>query len=131
VGKRKSRLRQRREQKQSRRSATAPVEARSAEAVTVGWMLTTLATVAAQIVGGITLVVAAMADDPQRAPLLLRVAPGLMMFISVVTGLVGLALVPVVLRLRLTPPPRPIIVGVILINLSPLVIVAILCLAQG
>jgi hypothetical protein len=102
--------RQRREEKA--RAAQAPVERaaahRTAEAATVAWMLSLLATLAAELLtlGGIALV--ALVPREEESPGLLEMIPGSLGFTALVTGAVCLILTPVVRRLRPAPPPRAI-----------------------
>lgn len=92
--------------KQRRRLAKAslPVEDRRSEAVTVAWTLSIIATLGAEIVGGVSLIATANWNAGEtRSPL-----PALMLFIAFVTGVVCLLLTPLVHRFRRTPPPAPI-----------------------
>ena len=89
--------------KQRRRLAQAsPLhEDRRSEVVTVAWMLTIVATLGAEVVGGISLLLTADWNAVEsRSPL-----PSLMLFIAVVTGFICLLLTPLVHRFRRTPPP--------------------------
>ena len=101
-------------------------ESRAAVALTVVWMLTCLATAVGLAVvfllRGLMVAfpVAAGGDHP-----LARMA-GVMLFVSVATGLLCLVFTPLALRVRQTPPPRSITVAAVVIGVLPLVVVAFL-----
>jgi hypothetical protein len=117
------------ERKPSRETLAA--ESRPAEAATVAWMLATMATLAAEVIALLTLAILALGDEPAKAPLVARLVPGIMLTIAVLTGLAGLALNVATGRLRKTSPPRIVTVAATLINLSPLVAIGLLWLAQA
>jgi hypothetical protein len=97
-------------------------EPRSVEALTVFWMLTALATLIAETIAAAALF--AMAFSPDLGNSLLRIMPGVMLFTALVTGTICLALTPLVLRQRRTPPPRGVVGIVILIGVSPWLMLA-------
>ena len=97
----------------------ALVEDRRAEAVTVAWMLTMVATLGAQVVGaGVLVLLRFMADPPQS----LQAFPGLMLFTAAITGLICILLTPLVYRFRRVPPPPGITTLAVTVSLLPLVI---------
>jgi hypothetical protein len=51
---------------------------------------------------------------------------GVLLFVAMTTGMVCLALTPLVYRIRETPPPRAITVGAVMIGLSPIVVLVVL-----
>jgi len=100
-----------------------PEEERRAEAATIGWMLSTLATLAAMVCSlGAYLLVRPM-DKP---PLALAVLPGLLLVIAAVAGLVVLGLTPVVLKLRKTRPPPLITRGAMLVGAAPSMLLVVI-----
>jgi hypothetical protein len=104
------------------RAVESPRDQR-AEAVTVAWMLTMMATAGADVLGAIAAVLlmpmAARADDPRFAPLL----PYVLLMIAVVSGLVCLLLTPLVYRFRADPPPRAITTFGLIVSLAPILLV--------
>lgn len=114
--------------KQRRRLAKAslPIEDRRSEAVTVAWMLAIIATLGAEIVGGVSLIATANwnAAAETRSPI-----PGLMLFIAVVTGVVCLLLTPLVHRFRRTLPPASIQFVAVTASVLP-ILVAIMMLLR-
>ena len=125
---RREKRRTKREQKPSRETPVA--ESRPAEAATVAWMLATMATLAAEGIALLILAIITLGGEPDKAPLLARMTPGVMLAIAVLTGLAGLALHAVASRMRRTSPPRAVAVGATLINLSPLLVIGLLWFAQ-
>ncbi len=88
--------------------------------MTVAWMLSIIATLGAEIVGGISLLLTADWDagGESRSPL-----PGLMLFIAVVTGFICLLLTPLVYRFRRVPPPAPIQYVAVTASVLPILVV--------
>ena len=107
--------------KKPRRRAkrTGVVESRMAEAVTVGWMLTTLVTLLADLG---TLVAAGIVarGDVESLPEAVAVLPGLMLFTATATGILALLLIPVVYLTRRQRPPWQITAAAIGISLFPI-----------
>ena len=107
--------------RQSRRRTqrTGPVESRVAEATTVGWMLTTVVTLVADL--GLLVAWAIVArSDAQSLPEAVAVLPGLLLFTATITGILAVLLVPAVYFLRLQYPPWQITVVAIGIGLFPI-----------
>jgi hypothetical protein len=99
-----------------------PEEERSSVAVTVAWMLATLACLMSETVWLIGAVWIRMSEgDPSRHPLV--IIPDMMRLIAVCTGILALILLPVVLRVRQAPPPRAITGFSIVVAALPLVAV--------
>jgi hypothetical protein len=97
-----------------------PEEERSSVAITVAWMLATLACLMSETVWLIgALWIRMSAEDPSRHPL--AIIPDMMRLIAVCTGILALILMPFVLRVRRTPPPRAITAFSIIIATLPLV----------
>jgi hypothetical protein len=116
--------------KSSRRklAAVAPADAnesRAAVALTVGWMLSVLSTLAALAVAALVglATLAWPAPEDQAHPL--AALAGMMLFVAIATGLLCLALTPLALRVRQIPPPLAITIGAVLIGLAPLVTFAV------
>lgn len=94
-------------------------EERSSVAITVAWMLSTLACLMAESVWIVSaLWIQAAVEDPQRHPLI--IVPDMMRLVAVCTGILALILLPFVLRVRQTPPPRAIIIFSIIVGALPL-----------
>lgn len=88
-------------------------------AITVAWMLSTLACLMAESVWIVSaLWIQAAVEDPQRHPLI--IVPDMMRLVAVCTGILALILLPFVLRVRQTPPPRAIIIFSIIVGALPL-----------
>jgi hypothetical protein len=105
-----SRSRAKRKQRSPERSSHSTEEPRSGEALTVFWMLTLVATLAAEGIAAATALVALSrgAFDEER-PSLLAVLPGVMFFTALATGGLCLLLTVLVPRVRREPPPRSIV----------------------
>ncbi len=98
-------------------AAAAPVEARRAEVVTVGWMLATMSTLGAEVVGGLLRVVLGLVAG---TPASLQAIPNLMLFMATVTGFAALVLTPLVYRFRHTPPPTAVTVFAVTVSILPI-----------
>ena len=108
-----SKARRRRHRKQS--AANTGAESRASEAVTVGWMLTSWATLLAVFVW---LALRTLAPQEGR----LAIVGDLLLFAGSVTGLLALLLLPVVYRVRRDRPPRSIVAAATGIGVAPLLI---------
>jgi hypothetical protein len=97
-------------------------EERRAEAITVIWMLTAVATLAAETVTLVARAVMWLFADADQLPVVARILPGWFLLCATLTGLLSLALMPVVYYTRRTPPPLSISIAVAVIGLAPLVI---------
>jgi uncharacterized membrane protein len=106
-------------------AAAAPEERRSV-AITVVWMLATLATVGA--VAGSALVYSLTTALRPADPGLLQIVPGLLLLVGCCTGTLTLAVTPLVYRFRSDPPPRAIAVGAVLIAVAPWLVLGVLLL---
>ncbi|MBP89906.1 MAG: hypothetical protein CMJ64_24900 [Planctomycetaceae bacterium] len=105
--------------------ASPPTEDRHSETATVAWMLTIIATLGAEIVGGLSVIVTGgwnVASDA-RSPF-----PGLMLFIAAVTGVVCLLLTPLVYRFRRVPPPAAITYAAVTASVLPLLVAIMMLL---
>ena len=102
---------------------TYPEEERSAEAATIGWMLTTLATLVGLLCSlGAYLLVRNFAKPPPS----LEILPGLLLLVSALSGLVAASLTPLVVRLRKTQPPTAITRAAVVLGLFPIVLLVVL-----
>ena len=103
-------------------------ESRAAVAVTVAWMLACTSTAVGMFVVlafrflMMAFPVAAGRDHP-----LGRIA-GVLLFVAVMTGVVCLALTPVVYRVRGAAPPQAITIGAVMIGFSPIVMLIVLAI---
>ena len=81
-------------------------------------------TLGAEIVGGVSLLVTAAWNAGEIRSQI----PGLMLFIAVITGFLALALLPLVHRVRRTPPPAPIQYVAVGASVLPIVVAIMLLL---
>jgi hypothetical protein len=105
---------------------TAPAEDRSVLAVTVLWMLTVLSSLAAEV-GALSCILAmrlwpVVAGEPD----LRKVMTGALLLAASVTGVLSLAMTPLVWRLRPIKPPLAILIAAVLVGIAPLVTLVIL-----
>ena len=105
-----------------RRVEPAAPESRAAEATTVAWMLTTLATLGAETIALIGWAVLAFVPGGDRAPPQLLALPPLMLLTASMTGMFGLLLAGVVHRIRAVPPPKAITVASVAISVLPVLV---------
>jgi hypothetical protein len=108
-----------------------PQESRAAEAVTVFWMLTMMATLGAELVSLVSYALIARAEDPATLPLALRMLPGLLQMTALVTGLLCLLLTPVAYKLRRVPPPGGVLVIAVAVGAFPLVTLLLMQLIRA
>ena len=92
-------------------------ESREAEAVTVAWMLSFLATIAAQFAGFVAWVVLVLNENPNEPAPAAAFLPGLLLVSAIVTGTICLILTPFVYKMRKQKPPRLITFTVVLVGL--------------
>src|SRR5262245_51061220 len=93
-------------QKRERRAADdMPVESQAADAMTIGWMLAILTTLLCQI-GALAMRWLAFAN-PRLAGL--SSFSAMLFFAALIIGLVALALIPVLYKIRILAPPTPIV----------------------
>jgi hypothetical protein len=97
-------------------------ESRGAEALTVLWVLSALATLIAETVAAAVAFFALASNDAGGS--LLGLLPGLMLFTALVTGALCVGATPLVLRMRATPPPRAVVGIAIVIGVSPWLLLA-------
>jgi hypothetical protein len=101
-------------------------ETRAAVALTVVWMLTCMSTAAAMLMVLIfrLLVIGFPVAAGGRHPL--AAVAGVLLFVALMTGVLCLALTPLVYRVRRTRPPRAITIGAVLIGAAPIVTMIII-----
>ncbi|MDE0734971.1 MAG: hypothetical protein OSB47_04055 [Pirellulaceae bacterium] len=116
--------RQQAEQKKVPVKTSTPLDPqqRTAEFLTVGWMLTTLATLAAEVVGLLAAIPLYWSDVDWPAALL--ALPGLMLAVACLSGAVGLILCAVASRTRQDPAPSTITRGSIFICILPWLVIS-------
>jgi hypothetical protein len=104
-----------RKQKKNSRGPV-PVESRSADAITVAWMLCVVTALVCNV-GAIVVrwVLSSYSDN-----LNLQVLFALLAFSALIVGALNLCLLPVVLKTRRVPPPPVIIVFAIVVGVMPL-----------
>jgi hypothetical protein len=104
-------------------------ESRGAVATTVAWMLLALSCAAAQATALVVWLIARSAGIPANRPNALMLVPSTLMFVALLSGILVLALTPVVYRVRRARPPLAVTVGAVLIAIVPLVTLAVLTIA--
>ena len=121
----KTKRRQKTRKKSSKAAPEPPRNATpsgsTAEAVTVGWMLCLLTTLATEVAGvGARMLHAAYGGEK------LSMLSGLLLVGATISGLILLILTPITIKLRPDPPPQPLVVCAVLTGIVPIVTVAIL-----
>jgi hypothetical protein len=102
-----------------RQAPTIDTEERSSVAITVAWMLATMACFLAGILWlGSQLAILNLARN--QIPGAVLVIPDMMRLTAVCTGLLGLTLLPFVLRVRQAPPPRAVTIFSVIVCVLPL-----------
>lgn len=107
------------------RAMSLPAEDRRAEAVTVAWMLATVATFGAELMGVSVFLFLRFSSSATDAPAALRSLPPLMLFTALIVGLIALVMVPVVYQFRRVPPPRSATIISVLIASLPIILLAL------
>jgi len=105
-------------------------EPRGSIAVTVGWMLTILATAGSMIAAGLFLWIRrsfVFAPEPAKV---LAILPGVFTFIAATTGIVCLVLTVAVYRVRRDRPPASITFVAVLVGLLPIVTMLLLAMRR-
>ena len=100
--------------KEKRRTGGLP-ETRAAEALTVFWMLATMATALAQVSAALLFLIDRFTGPIQGFSTLMDLA----IYVGVVTGVVALLSLPFVLRQRRSAPPRGVLISAIVITAFP------------
>jgi hypothetical protein len=92
-------------------------ESRTAEAVTVAWMLSLMATLAAELVGVGARIALVLLGPSDKA----RVLSAAFLVVALLAGLITLVLTPVTLKVRRVAPPRFVVTAAVVIGCLPLV----------
>lgn len=111
-------------------SPDVPQESRAAEALTVFWMLTMMATLAAELASAAVWGLLQLAGKAEDLPAAVGLLPGLLMLIAVTTGILCLLLTPLAWHVRRQPPPLGVVVLAVVIGASPLLTLLVLRLAS-
>jgi len=120
----------RKRRKNRRSEPVPPAESRTAEAVTVAWMLALTATLLAEMAafGGWLLLRIAGWEPQEAGPI--AALPELLLIIAALTGAVCVLLVPLTYKLRRQPPPLPISVAAVVIGAAPWLFIALLAMSK-
>lgn len=94
-------------------------ESRQSVAVTVAWMLSLLVTLAAEVIAIPATIIAKVNPQGIGEGLTTAHIADLFLFLSLVTGLVTAALVPLVYRVRAIPPPQSIAITALVAGAVP------------
>lgn len=108
-------------------ASQGPTESRAADAITVAWMLTVVASLVAESIALISWGIVVQVG-PEELPRGIVLLPIVMWATSAVTGTLDLALAWLTCRIRSTPPPRPILIAAIVIGGLPLAALLFLAL---
>ncbi len=100
------------------RKPSNPEESKTAEAITVAWMLTVIATLLAEAIGLIGWA-GIRWEGAEEIPRGILVLPVVMWITAVVTGVLNLILGAIVHRIRRVPAPKPIVIAAAIIGLLP------------
>jgi len=105
-------------------------ESQAAVALTVAWMLTCMST-AVGVLAVLALELLMLAFPAAGGALhpLARMA-GVFLFVALATGVLCLVFTPLAIKVRGTPPPRAVVVGAVLIGLSPFVLFVLIAVFQ-
>ena len=109
-----------RKNRKNRRIKQPNTESRAAEALTVGWMLSVMTTLACELGVVAAKIVHAAWLQMER----LAVLGELLLFAAVVSGLVSLLLAAMVFRVRQVSPPRGVTTFALIVAAAPLVALA-------
>ena len=97
-------------------------ESRAAEATTVFWMLTMLATLGAEILALAGWAWLALFSARQESDTAIQSLPTLLLTTAGLTGLICLLLIPLVYKLRQSPPPKAMTLFTVLISITPMLL---------
>jgi hypothetical protein len=95
-------------------------------ALTVAWMLATLSCAVGQVVALGMWLLARGAGIPADRPNALHTVASILLMVAGLTGLLAIALIPLVYRVRHARPPTAITIGSLVIGLVPLATIALL-----
>ena len=97
-----------------------PIENRSVEFLTVGWMLMVITTLICEVAAAACHLYVVQID---RQAATIELFSGLLLFASFVVGSLSLIVCSVVLKSRREPPPRSILIFAVVVGVAPLVTV--------
>jgi integral membrane sensor domain MASE1 len=100
-------------------------ETRSADAATVAWTLSAMATLGALALRWLVKLIINSTNDPKDLPEATLFIPGLMLFAALISGIIAVSLTPLVYRLRKISPPWQVTAGIGVIGLVPLALLAL------
>lgn len=111
----------------SKPSARAPArvlqptdgESRQSVAVTVAWMLSLLVTLAAELIAIPATILVKVNPQPAVKGISTANVADLFLFLALVTGLITVAMVPLVNRVRDVPPPRSVTIAALIAGAIP------------
>jgi len=113
----KNRPKRRPKKKEQQQTKPLDPQQRTSEFITVGWMLTTLATLAAEILALLISIFLHWSEADWPAGI--RAVPNLMLIVAGLSGIIGLILCAVASNMREVPAPRAVTQGSIFICLLP------------
>ena len=119
ANKKKSKKKSKASGNKSKAGSDASPENSRSESITVFWTTSILATVIGEVGGLAARSILVFMEEPYPP---LELLSGLLLMISCVTGLVSMALLPLVYRWRSEPPPWPIVRFAIVAAVLPFVI---------
>jgi hypothetical protein len=94
-------------------------ESRPSVAVTVSWMLSLLVTLAAEVIAIPATIISQVNPQPPAAGLSTHQVAELFLFLSLVSGMVCVGMVPLVYRVRAIPPPPVIVLAALVAGAVP------------
>lgn len=103
---------------------------RAVEAMTVAWMLSFMASILGEVGTLISTVLLMAVGRGKDTPGLLAMVPGVLWFVSIVTGTCCLVLTFVVYRLRAAPPPASLIRAAVIVGALPWLAILLTWVAQ-
>ena len=103
-------------------------ESRGAVATTVAWMLLTLSCAAAQLTSLAMWGLAQSADIPANRPNALMLVASTLLFVAILTGVLVLALTPLVYRVRKSRPPLVVTLIALALAALPLILLVVLAI---
>ncbi len=105
----------------SKPSAAAPKETQAAEAITIAWTVTVTTLLISNLIG--IAVHFYLASNPEAKRMLLL--QELLLFAGAVVGMISLALILVVTRVRKVPPPRGVVLFGACVAAAPILAIAV------
>ena len=94
-------------------------ESRQSVAVTVAWMLSLLVTLAAELIAIPATIISKTHPQPAGQGMSKAFDADLFLFLALVIGLITMALVPLVYRVRAIPPPKSVTIAAFVVGSVP------------